>query len=174
MKIFYKRENANESNETFSNLIEVFLDKFSQECFDKKIRQEEALAMLLKQGFLFLVYELELLSPDQFKSFLQTENLTSADSKKFFEDYFKKHTDPSNFEPIFSKLSNLNTLFYILCEWKINKIDINEFFLESQENKQNMKKLIEIMSKLEQEDLKELINANNDMIGNFHSYSRKI
>ena len=128
--------------------------------------------MLLKKGFLFLVYELELLSPDQFKSFLQTENLTSADSKKFFEDYLKKHTDPSNFEePIFSKLSNLNTLFYILCDWIINKIDINDFFLDSQENKQNMKKLIEIMSKLKQEDLKELINANNDVIGNFYSYS---
>ena len=36
-----------------------------------------------------------------------------------------------------------------------------------------MKKLIEIVSKLKQEDLEELIKANNDMRGNFNSYSIK-
>ena len=41
------------------------------------------------------------------------------------------------------------------------------FFL--QETKQNMDKVVEIISKLKPENLKDLIKLNNDMIGNFNS-----
>ena len=124
--------------------------------------------MLLKLIFLFFLDELELLSSDQFKNCLQIEDLTSVDPKKFFENYLKKQSIPYNSEAAFSQLSKLNTIFYILCEWKRNKIDANKIFLQLLVNKQNMQKLVEIMSKLKLEDLEELIKANNDLIGNFN------
>ena len=126
--------------------------------------------MLLKRIFLFLVDELELLSPDRFKNLLQPEDLTSVDQKKFFEDYLKNQSDYNNSKTILGKLSKLNTVFYLLCEWKRNKIDTTKIFLQSQVNQENIMKLCEIMSKLKNEDLKELIKANNDVIGNFYSY----
>ena len=124
--------------------------------------------MFLKRTFLFLVDELELLASDQFKSLLQPEDLTSVDPKKFFEDYLKNQSDLLSSEPVFSKLSKLNTLFYILCEWEKFEIDTKKIFLQSQESKQNLKELVEIMSKLKQEDLEELIEENNYVIGTFN------
>ena len=149
---------------------EAFLEKFSQDCYTPEARQGEALAMLLKRMFLFLVDELELLATDQFKSLLQTKDLTSVDPKKFFEDFLKNQSDLLSSETVFSKLSKLNTLFYILCEWEKIEIDTKNIFLQSQESKQNIKELVEIMSKLNQKDLEELIEANNDVIGTFNYY----
>ena len=123
--------------------------------------------MLLKQIILLIVDELEPLFSDHLESLLQTEDQTSVDSKKFFEDYLKKQSIPYNSEAAFSQLSKLNTIFYILYELKRNKIDANIIFLQSQDNKKNMKKLVEFMSKLKQKDLEELIKLNNRFIGNF-------
>ena len=114
-----------------------------------------------------MVNELEPLFSDHLESLLQTEDQTSVDSKKFFEDYLKKQSIPYNSEAAFSQLSKLNTIFYILYELKRNKIDANIIFLQSQDNKKNTKKLVEFMSKLKQEDLEELIKLNNQFIGNF-------
>ena len=125
--------------------------------------------MLLKQTFLFLVDELELLSSDQFKNILQIEDPKSVDLKKFFVDYLENLSNTCNSEAIFLKLYELNTVFYMLYECKRNQIDTNEYFFESQENKQYLKKRVETMSKLKHRDLEELIKLNNEMIGNFNS-----
>ena len=123
--------------------------------------------MLLKQIILLIVDELEPLFSVHLISLLQTGNQKSVNSKKFFEDYLKKQSIPYNSEAAFSQLSKLNTIFYILYELKRNKIDANIIFLQSQDNKKNTKKLVELMSKLKQEDLEELIKLNNQFIGNF-------
>ena len=121
----------------------------------------------MKQTYLFLEDKLEPLFSDYLISFLKVEEPNSDDPKNFFEDFLKKLADPYNSEPIFSKLSTLNTIFYILYKSKINKIDASKILLQSQENKQNMNKVVEIMSKLKQEDLLKLIKLNNEMMGNF-------
>ena len=169
MYFFFKRKNADQSREIFDKLVEDFLDAISDEGFDTEKQEGQALAMLLKQTFLFLVDELELLSSNQFESLLQTEDPTSVDLKKFFLDYLENQSNTCKSEAILSKLYELNTVFYMLYECQRNEIDTNGFFLESQENKQNLKKHVEIMSKLKHEDLKELIKLNNEMIGNFNS-----
>ena len=78
--------------------------------------------MLLKQTFLFIVEELELLSSDQFKSLLQTEDPTSIDLKKFFEDYLENLSNTCNSGAIFSELSELNTLFYMITHLSLAQL----------------------------------------------------
>ena len=168
MYFFFKRKNADQSREIFDKLVEDFLDAISDEGFDTEKQEGQALAMLLKQTFLFLVDELELLSSDQFKNILQIEDPKSVDLKKFFVDYLENLSNTCNSEAIFLKLYELNTVFYMLYECKRNQIDTNEYFFESQENKQYLKKRVETMSKLKHRDLEELIKLNNEMIGNFN------
>ena len=147
--------------------VKDYLDKISSEHFDKEKRQGEALAMLLKQNFLIFCDKIELVSPDPFKSLLQTDDPTNVDPLKYFKDFLKKQSNTSDILCMLVNLSTLSTLFYILYELKRNKIDANKIYLQLLENKKNMQKLVGIMSKLEQEDLKELFKLINQMISNF-------
>ena len=146
--------------------VKDYLDKISSEHFDKEKRQGEALAMLLKQNFLIFCDKIELVSPDPFKSLLQTDDPTNVDPLKYFKDFLKKQSNTSDILCMLVNLSTLSTLFYILYELKRNKIDANKIYLQLLENKKNMQKLVEIMSKLEQEDLEELVKLNNWILSN--------
>ena len=129
--------------------------------------------MLLKQNFLILSDAIQLLTSDPFKSLLQTEDTTNVDPLKCFKDFLKNQSNTCYSEQMLNRLFALNTLFYILYKLKISKIDANKHFLHLPEKKQNMQKLFEIMSKLEQEDLEELVKLNNRMISNFFKIYRK-
>ena len=123
--------------------------------------------MLLKRTFFFFINELELPSSDQFKNFIQTEDPTSVDPKKFFEGYLREELNISDSSVhVYRRLSKINTVFYMLYEWKRNKIDTSKILFRSQENKQKMQKYFELMFKLKQEDLEELIKLNNEIMGN--------
>ena len=123
--------------------------------------------MLLKQNFLISSDAIQLLTSDPFKSLLQTEDTTNVDPLKYFKDFLKNQSNTCYSEHILNRLYVLNTLFYILYELKRNKIDASKIYLQLLENKKNMQKLVGIMSKLEQEDLKELFKLINQMISNF-------
>ena len=163
---FFKRENADKSQKDLSNCVCCFIDKISYECFDKKIRKCEALAMFLKQTFLFYEDELEPLFSYYLKCLHQGEEPTSDDPKKFFK-FLDKRSCSDKSKSTFLKLSKLNTVFYILYKLKSDEIDANKILFQSQENKQSIRKVAELMSKLQQEDIEELIKLNNKMIGNF-------
>ena len=124
--------------------------------------------MLLKRTYFFLVNLINRRFANNIEINLQTEDLTSVDSKKFFEGCFREELNtPDSSIFVYERLSIMNTVFYILYEWKRNKIDTNKILFRSQENKQNMPKIFELMFKLKQEDLEELIKLNNEIMGNF-------
>ena len=156
MNNFFKRENPDKSQEFFNKFVEVFLNTISQGYFDRETRQVEAIAMLLRQTFLFLVsYFAEV----YYVTSLRNDHLNSR-SKKFFDDFFE----------IFSYRDSLklNTVFYILYEWKKNKIDANKIYLQSQESNRSTKRFVELISELKLEDLNELIKTNNQRICNLY------
>ena len=126
--------------------------------------------MLLKQNFLIFSDSINFLSSDPFKSLLQTEDTTNVDPLKYVKDFLKNQSNTCYSEYMLYRLYALNTLFYILDEFKINKIDANKHFLQLPENMQHMQKLFKIMSKLEQEDLGELVKLNNRIISNFFKF----
>ena len=138
-----------------NKFVEIFLDKISQGYFYRETRQVEAIAMLLKQTF--FVFVSSFAERYFLRSFLWNDHLFSH-SKKFFDVFFKKFS--------YCDSLKLNTVFYILYEWKNNKIDRNKIYLQSQENDQSTKRLVEFMSELKPEDLNELIKMNNQRICN--------
>ena len=182
--LLLERENPFKSHE-ISNRVKDIVFKYSLDWSPENEAEVGAILMFLRCTFLLLLDELEPFFSDNLKSLLQTEDSTCVDPKKLFEDYFKKQSNPYNSEAIFSHLSKLNTVFYILYELKREKIDTSKIFVDPQESTQanylytnevslpsqksiqNMKELVEIMSKLKLEDLEELIKLNNRSIGNF-------
>ena len=164
---FFKRENADKSQKDLSNCVGCFLDKISYKCFDKKIRKCEALAMFLKQTYLFYEDELNIPIFHYLKYCRREEEPTSNNLKKFFKEFLE---DKSWFyipKLTFLELSKLNSVFYILYKFKSDEIDGNKILFQSRENKQSIDKVAELMFKLKQEDIEELIKLNNEMIGNF-------
>ena len=112
--------------------------------------------MLLKQIFLLLVDELEFPLFDQYYT------------KEFLRFYMKKQSILKNPIAKFSKLSKLNTVFYILFKLKEKGINARKIFSQSRDIKRNTKKFVKFLSQLKIKDLKKLIKMNNSSLSNLN------
>jgi len=139
---------VDESQKNSNKFIDDFLEKISNDPVEK----EKALAMLLKQIFLLLVDELEFPLFDQYYT------------KKFLRFYMKKQSNLKNPIAKFSKLSKLNTVFYILFKLKEKGINARKIFSQSRDIKRNTKKFVKFLSQLKIKDLKKLIKMNNSSL----------